>query len=171
MLYVYTGNGKGKTTAAFGQALRAVGHNFKVLIIQFGKGANFEYGEITSAKLLSPNLKIEQYGTDSFIDPLNPSNEAKEMAVKGWEASLKALSSNDYDIIILDELNIMLDFNLLDKNDVIQALNGRNKELNVIITGRNAPKEIIDIADMVSEIKMVKHPYTKGIDAIKGIEY
>jgi len=169
-IQVYTGNGKGKTTAALGQALRAAGHGYKILIIQFAKGSP-NYGEIKSSKMLTPYFKIEQYGLESFIDKENPSKEDIELAKTGWDRALNAIIGNDYDMIILDELNIALDFHLLDLKEVIEGLNKRNPAIDIVITGRYAPAEIIDIADTVSEMTLVKHHYYKGIQSREGIEY
>ncbi|MBI4723191.1 MAG: cob(I)yrinic acid a,c-diamide adenosyltransferase, partial [Candidatus Stahlbacteria bacterium] len=130
-----------------------------------------DYGELKSSKMLVPYLKIEQYGLESFIDKDNLLKEDMELAKKGWDAALKAITNNDYDMVILDELNIAIDFHLLDLKEVIEGLNRRNPALDIIITGRYAPDEIIDIADTVSEVTLVKHHYYKGISAREGIEY
>lgn len=170
LIQVYTGNGKGKTTAALGQALRAVGHGYKVLIIQFAKGSP-DYGEIKASQILAPYLKIEQYGLETFIDKDNLSKEDIELAQKGWNVALNAITDNAYNMVILDELNIALDFHLLDLKEVIEALNRRNPTIEIIITGRYAHQAIIDIADTVSEVKLIKHHYYNGIVARAGIEF
>ncbi len=170
MIQCYTGDGKGKTTAALGLALRAAGHKKKVKIFQFMKG-QINYGELQSIPKLAPYVEIEQCGRKEFVSKENPEKIDIDLAKNCWEKAKKAIFSKEYDIIILDELNVALDFNLLDKNEVIEILKKRPENLEIIITGRYAPKEIINIADLVTEMKEIKHYYHKGIPEREGFEY
>ncbi|BBE31704.1 cob(I)alamin adenolsyltransferase/cobinamide ATP-dependent adenolsyltransferase [Tepiditoga spiralis] len=165
-VHVYTGNGKGKTTAALGLALRAIGAGKKVFIGQFVK--NMDYSEINSLKLL-PNNKIEKYGVSCFIDR-NPEKKDYEAAKNGLKRIKEILSTNEYDIVVLDEINIAMYFKLISVEEVLKVLKERNKNIEVILTGRYAPKELIEYADLVSDIKEVKHYYNKGILSRKGID-
>ncbi len=169
MIQIYTGNGKGKTTAALGLALRAVGHKKRVLMIQFMKG-KINYGELKAARQLK-NFEIEQFGRSSFVDRDNPAPIDRRLAQKGFERAKEAVKSKRYDIIILDELNVALDYGLISLNDVIEFLKTIPKKTELVITGRYMPEELIPYADLVSEIREVKHYFQKGIKARKGIEY
>ena len=168
LVQVYTGNGKGKTTAAIGQAIRACGHGLKVFMIQFMKGR--EYGELKLARGMK-NFTIEQYGLDTFVEKNNPTEEDLELAQNGLERARQVIMSGNYDIVILDEINVAIDYGLIKLDAVINLIKNKPKGVELILTGRYAPREIIRIADLVSEIKEVKHHYTKGIKARKGIEY
>lgn len=165
-IHVYTGNGKGKTTAAFGLALRAACAGKKVYIGQFVKG--MKYSEIEVEKYI-PNIEIHQLGRSCFIDR-QPTEEDIRLAKQGLEQCAVALNNSEYDVVILDELNIALYFNLFSLNEVLEVLSKRKSNIEVVITGRYAPQEIIDIADLVTEMKEIKHYYQKGIMARKGIE-
>ena len=169
LVIVITGNGKGKTTAAFGQALRAIGQGYKVFVMQFMKGR--KYGEFIAAKKYLPSLTIKMSGLDSFVMRDNPAAIDIELAQKGLAAVQKTINSGKYDMVILDEINVALDFKLIDLQEVINLINNKPPALDLILTGRYAPAEIIKIADTVSEIKEVKHHYTAGIKDRAGIEY
>jgi cob(I)alamin adenosyltransferase len=166
-IHVYTGNGKGKTTASIGLAVRAALAGKKVFIGQFIKG--MEYSELHIAEYL-PQIKIQQFGRDCFIRNA-PTEEDIVLARKGLRRCEEILEKGEYDLIILDELNIALYFNLFSVDEVIEILNRRNKNMEVVITGRYAPKEIIDVADLVTEMKEIKHYYNEGVEARKGIEF
>jgi len=166
---VYTGDGKGKTTAALGQALRASGHGLRVIVIQFMKG-QIKYGELSEVKNI-PGFIIEQYGLPTFVDKNNPSKEDKELAKKGFERAKEVILSGEYDMVILDEANITLDYGLLKLDEVINLIKRKPRHVEIILTGRYAPKEIIEIADLVTETHEVKHHYQKGVQAREGIEY
>ena len=173
-IQVYTGNGKGKTTASLGLAMRALGRNWKVLIIMFTKGGN-DYGELNSFTELSPaiknNLKIVQAGLDRIIYKDNQ-NELDELEIKkGWELAKKAIKNHEYQLVILDEANIAIDLGILDVDEVVDVLNNKPDEMEIVLTGRNAHPKIVEIAHLVSEIKPVKHYWDTGIAARKGIEY
>jgi cob(I)alamin adenosyltransferase len=169
LVIVITGNGKGKTTAAFGQALRAIGQGYKVFVLQFMKGR--KYGEFIAAKKYLPNLTIRLSGLDSFVMRDNPAAIDIELAQKGLEAAKKAIKSGKYDMVILDEINVALDFKLIALTDVMELIKNKPANLDLILTGRYAPKEIIKLADTISEVKEVKHHYNRGIKDRAGIEY
>jgi cob(I)alamin adenosyltransferase len=169
LIIVITGNGKGKTTSAFGQALRAVGQGYKVFILQFMKGR--EYGEFIAAERYLPNLTIRNSGLDSFVMRNNPAAIDIELAQKGLDAARKAIMSGKYDMVILDEINVAMDFKLIKLKDVIEIIKNKPPGLNLILTGRYAPKEIIKLADTVSEVQEIKHHYNAGIKDRAGIEY
>ncbi|MCM8799979.1 MAG: cob(I)yrinic acid a,c-diamide adenosyltransferase [Candidatus Omnitrophica bacterium] len=167
MIQVYTGKGKGKTTASLGLALRAVGAGLKVYIAQFCKSGR--YSEIKVLKKIK-GIKLEQFGRACFIKR-KILREDRELAKKGLEKIKKIAKTKNYDMIILDEINIALHFKLLDTIELIELLRSIPKDKEIVITGRYAPKEIIKIADLVSEVKEIKHYYRKGIKARKGIEF
>ncbi len=169
MIQVYTGNGKGKTTAAIGQAIRAIGNNFKVLMIQFMKGDK-TYGEIIAAKNI-PNFEIKQFGLSTFVKKSEPSPTDIKLAQEGLAFARKALQDNTYQMIILDEINVAIDYGLIKLSEVVEIVKNCPKSVELILTGRYAPKELIDLADLVSEIKEIKHPYTKGYVSREGIDY
>ena len=169
LVIVITGDGKGKTTSAFGQALRAVGQGYHVLIVQFMKGR--KYGEFKAAKEYLPNLTVKLVGLDSFVMRDNPAPIDVEMAQKGFTMVKKAIKSGKYNMIIMDELNVAMDFKLVDTKEVIEMIENRPPGVDLIMTGRNAPAEIMDIADTVSEVKEIKHHYAAGIKDRAGIEF
>jgi len=169
LIQIFTGDGKGKTTAALGEAIRAIGHRYKIVIIQFMKG-QIRYGETEIPKYL-PDFEIYQFGLPTFVKKGEPSPEDVRLAKQGLEFAKKALKSRNYDIVVLDEINVAVDYGLLPLSDVLEVLKNKAKNTEVILTGRYAPKEFIEIADLVSEIKEIKHPYQKGIQAREGIEY
>jgi cob(I)alamin adenosyltransferase len=169
LIFVYTGNGKGKTTAAMGQALRAVGHGFKVLVLQFMKGR--KYGEALAAEKYIPELTIYQCGLDSFVMRNNPAPVDIDMAQQGLKMAKEALTSGEYHLVILDEINIAMDFGLIAVDDVVDAIKGKALATDLILTGRYAPPEIIELADTVSEIHEIKHHYASGIKERAGVEF
>ncbi|HEY4787739.1 MAG TPA: cob(I)yrinic acid a,c-diamide adenosyltransferase [Bacteroidales bacterium] len=167
-IQVYTGNGKGKTTAAFGLALRAVGAGKKVFFAQFVKGK--VYSEVKAVLNYLPAISIKQFGLECFIRR-NPTQADIDMARKGFEEVSGIILSGMYDVVILDEANIALYYNLFSEEELIQLLKKKPLKTEIIITGRYAPQEIIEIADLVTEMKEIKHYYTKGIEARVGIEF
>jgi cob(I)alamin adenosyltransferase len=169
LVIVITGNGKGKTTSAFGQALRAVGQGYKVLILQFMKGR--DYGEFVAAEKYLPRLTIHRTGLDSFVMRDKPAPVDIELARQGFELAKKAVASGKYNMIIIDEINVAVDFKLIPLQDVIDLIVHKPPALDLILTGRYAAKEIIKLADTVSEIKEIKHHYANGIKDRAGIEY
>ncbi len=165
-IQVYTGDGKGKTTASLGLALRAVCAGKKVYMGQFVK--NMKYSEARAGEYL-PGFMIEQYGIGCFFDR-EPSKKDIEAAEKGLKTIKEILRSGEYDLVIMDEINIALHYNLLSPTQVIEAVEERDPKVEVILTGRYAPEMIIEKADLVTEMKEVKHYYTDGVKARDGIE-
>lgn len=171
LLIVYTGNGKGKTSAAMGVALRAVGQGFKILMIQFIKGS-WHYGELDSAPMLGGAFEIRPMGRGFVkIGTEKPDPEDVRLTVEAWKAAVEAMQSDVYDMVILDELNYVINYGMLSIDRVLEDLAARPERLHVIATGRNAHPQLIDVADLVSEIKEIKHPFQKGILAQRGIDY
>jgi cob(I)alamin adenosyltransferase len=168
LIQVYTGNGKGKTTAALGLALRAVGHGMKVLMIQFMKG-NL-YGELQSSKRLSPYLTLIQVGRDTFISKPNPDPKDLQLAQQGFSVAKKAIENKEYDIVILDEINLAIDYGLIPLNDLLQLIDSKPETVELVLTGRYVNTEIIKRADLVTEMVDKKHYYEKGVPAREGIE-
>jgi len=171
LIIVFTGNGKGKTTAAMGQALRAVGQGMKVLMLQFIKGT-WDYGELVSIKKLNPDFVIRPLGK-GFIRSKSKLNdkEAIENINQSWEQAEKEILSDTYDMVILDEINYVIDFGLLPVEKILSLLEKRPERLHIVLTGRNAHEKVIETADLVTEMKEIKHQYSKGIKAQKGIEF
>lgn len=169
LLMVFTGDGKGKTTAALGMVLRAAGHQMRVLVLQFIKGA-WRPGERVAAEAL-PTVHWLTLGK-GFTWRSTSSDEDRVLASRGWEKALEALTSNRYDLIILDELNVVLSHGLLDVSEVLSGLGQRSPECHVVITGRGAPQELCAMADCVTEMVPVRHHFQEqGIKAQKGIEF
>ena len=169
LVQVYTGNGKGKTTAALGLALRAVGHGLKVFVIQFMKG-NINYGELESVKKLSPYLTIKQMGRETFVSKTHPDPIDIKMAQEGFALAEQAIKNREFDIVILDEINVAIDYGLIPLADLLHLIDSKPHTVELILTGRNAKFEIMDKADLVTEMVDRKHYYDKGIPARKGIE-
>ena len=169
LVQVYTGNGKGKTSAAFGAALRAVGQGLKVCIIQFIKGG-FDYGELYSVKHL-PNLKLAAFGRGKFITEATPPKEDLQKAREGFELAKKIVNSGEYDMVVLDEINVVMSLKMISVDEVVKLVKNKPEHVELILTGRNASAQIIEIADLVTEMKEIKHPYAKGTPSRKGIEY
>ena len=173
-IQVYTGNGKGKTTASLGLAMRALGRSWKVLIIMFTKGGD-DYGELNSFRNLSAeiknNLTIVQAGLDRIVYAENKNDSDAEEIQKGWQLAKRAILNDEYNLIILDEANIAIDLGIIDVDEMTEVLKNKPDDMEIVLTGRNANKKIIELAHLVSEIKPVKHYWDTGIAARKGIEY
>ena len=169
MLQVYTGDGKGKTTAAFGLALRATGHDWPVLIIQFMKGDS-NYGEITAAKGVK-NLAVIQTGLPTFVERGNPAPEDLAEATRGLALAREALASGRYRMIILDEMNVAVDYCLVKLDDALALIEQCPGDVELVFTGRGAKRQVIEKADLVSEVREVKHPYQKGFVSRVGIDF
>ncbi len=168
MVEVLTGNGPGKTTAALGHALRSIGHGLTVAMVQFMK-IDSRYGEIKAIKEYLPRSRVFQFGRKKFVR--EPAKIDFKLAEKGLAKAQEIIQSRKYDLVILDEINVALWFKLLDLEEVCEMIKSRPKNAELVLTGRYAPKKIIDLADSVSEIKEVKHYFRKGVRARKGIEY
>ena len=167
-VHVYTGNGKGKTTAALGLALRASGAGLKVFIGQFIKGQAYSELEVIARDL--KNITVKQYGLGCFIVE-TPTIEDKEAARKGFDEIQRLIKSGKHDLIILDEVNIALYYKLIEVDELLALIREKPQDVELVLTGRYAPEEIIEAADLVTEMKEVKHYYQKGIEARKGIEF
>src|SRR3989475_327000 len=163
-----TGPGKGKTTSAFGQALRAHGHRFKIAIVQFMKGRI--YGELDTLRSL-PRIEVWQFGRVAFVDPKNPDPRDRELARQGMDKAWEIVRGGTHDLLILDEINVVADFGLIPVAEVLELAKARPKWMDMIWTGRNAPAAMIDLADTVSEVREIKHHYKKGIESRAGMEY
>jgi len=173
LIQVYTGNGKGKTTASMGLAFRACGHGFKVCMIQFMKD-NKEYGEFKASQNL-PGFRIIQVGRNDFVNLENPEKIDINLAMQGWQLAKSIILSGDYDIVILDEINVAMACKLLDVNAVVEFLTRDCKTLKnkpeIILTGRYAPPQIIEIAHLVTEMLEIRHNYAEGMESRQGIEF
>jgi cob(I)alamin adenosyltransferase len=167
-IQLYTGNGKGKTTAALGQAIRAAGAGIKVFIGQFVKG--MPYSELELIFRLMPEITIKQYGRDCFI-VREPEQEDIDAARAGLASVAEIIANGDYGMVILDEVCIALYYKLFSLDELLEILNTRPEATEIILTGRYAPRRLIDRADLVTEMKEVKHYYSSGIEARKGIEF
>jgi cob(I)alamin adenosyltransferase len=167
LIQIYTGDGKGKTTAALGLAIRAAGAGLRVYIGQFIKGK--KYYEFKALKKIR-NIKVEQFGRGCFIKKI-PAQKDKVLAKKGLEKIKKIISRRLYDVVILDEINIAISLKLLNLNEVINLIERTPPSLELVFTGRNADPKLIKVADLVSEIKEVKHYFKNGVPARKGIEF
>jgi len=166
-IQVYTGDGKGKTTAALGLALRAVGANKKVYIGQFVKG--MKYSELNSLKKFFPQIIVKQYGLDCFIYN-EPTQKDIEIAEFGLEEIKNIINSGNYDLVIMDEANIATYYKLFSVEELVEVIKNRPEHVEIVITGRNADKKLIEIADLVTEMKEIKHYYSQGVQARVGIE-
>jgi cob(I)alamin adenosyltransferase len=165
---LYTGNGKGKTTAALGLALRASGAGLSVLILQFMKG--MEYSELASLALLK-NVHLERFGSDSFCRVGDENFEThRKLARRGYTCALEAVRSSSHDIIILDEIITAMHFKLISEEEIIDLLRAKEAHMEIVLTGRGATQRLIDASDLVTEMKEIKHYYQQGVLARKGIE-
>lgn len=169
LVQVYTGSGKGKSTAAFGMAVRAAGHGAKTAIVQFMKGWD-GYGELQSLPKIE-GIMLLHTGRSKCIFKGDETREDYDEAARGLEAAAEFMASGKYDLVILDEVNVATDFGLLDAENVLAAVRGKAPHTEVIMTGRNAPASFIENADLVTEMKEIKHPYQKGITAREGAEF
>ncbi|MCL0058128.1 cob(I)yrinic acid a,c-diamide adenosyltransferase [Dehalococcoidia bacterium] len=165
---VYTGNSKGKTTAALGLAFRAMGRGLKTYVGQFLKGQ--KYGELEAAKMMFPYITIEQYGKDTFVHVRGPSEEDIKMARDGLARAREAMLSGEYDIVVFDELVTGHFFHLISLDDMLEIIKSKPDGVEVILTGRHAPPELIAAADLVTEMVEVKHYFKQGVAARDGIE-
>ncbi len=169
LVQVYTGNGKGKTTAALGLALRAVGRGFKVCVVQFIKGGG-AYGEHMAARQLKPLLTIHQTGRDGWIRKGSLEDKDIHIARESLELARKAINSGVYDMVILDEINGAVWFGLFPVEDVLQIIESKPTSVELVLTGRNADEMVVEAADLVTEMSEIKHYYQQGVNARIGIE-
>jgi cob(I)alamin adenosyltransferase len=169
LVQVYTGNGKGKTTASLGLAFRAAGHGLRVRILQFMKGSTV-YGELESARRLAPEITIEQVGRDTFVSRSHPDPEDARLAREGFEKAKEIVLSGEYDLVILDEINCAVDFGLIPVTEVADLIRFKPAHIELVLTGRGAHPEIVELADLVTEMREVKHYFNSGRHARTGIE-
>ncbi len=171
LVLVYTGNGKGKTTAALGLALRAVGHGSRVFIVQFMKG-DPEYGELKAIRqYLSDPVEIAQCGLPTFVERGNPSPEDMRLARQGLDLAARVLREGRHRLVILDEANVAMNYGLLDPAEVLHLIGRRAPGTDVVLTGRWAPPVVIEAADLVTEMVEVKHPFQRGVMGRRGMEH
>jgi cob(I)alamin adenosyltransferase len=171
LILINTGPGKGKTTAALGTALRAVGCGMRVLVLQFIKGS-WHYGELDAAEMLGPNLVLKQMGRGFVkIGGAESDPEDVRLVEEAWNEAREAIYSGEWDMVVLDEINYAISYKMLDAAVVAEALKGKPEMVHVILTGRNAHPLLVELADTVTEMREVKHAYQKGILAQRGIEY
>ena len=166
---VYTGNGKGKTTAALGLALRAAGHRFKVLIIQFLKGG-IDYGELQSAKKLLPYLTIVPMGGENFVNKHDPDPTDLRLAQNAWKLAQRSVHSRRYPLVILDEINVAVAYGMVPLIELLALMKNKPEDVELVLTGRWARREVLRRADLVTEMKEIKHYYKKGVESRIGIE-
>lgn len=169
LVQVYTGNGKGKTSAAFGLALRAIGRGLKVYMIQFIKGG-FDYGELYVTDRL-PGFTLRAFGRGEFVTAKPPKREDVELAQEALKLAEGIVEGGGYDVVILDEINVALSLKLIKLDRVLELVRNKPSNVELVLTGRDAPEEITEAADLVTEMREVKHPFNKGFKARQGIEY
>jgi cob(I)alamin adenosyltransferase len=169
MVQVYTGNGKGKTTAALGLCLRAAGHGYRSHIIQFMKG-QIHYGELTAVKRFEGLIALTQGGRDSFVSKAHPDEEDVRLARAALQLAREVMAAGGIDILVLDEVNVALDFGLIELASVLDLIAARPENMELVLTGRNAPAEIIARADLVTEMRELKHYWNKGVAGRRGVE-
>jgi cob(I)alamin adenosyltransferase len=169
LLIVHTGNGKGKTTAALGMAMRAAGHGLRVCFIQFIKGG-WHYGELDAVKRFDGLIDLHVMGKGFTWKSENLEDDTR-LARQAWDFAREAIASGKYHTVVLDEFTYLLHYKMLELAPCLDALNSRNPQQHVVITGRYAPTELIEAADLVTEMQAIKHPYKSGIKAQQGIEF
>ncbi len=169
LVYLYTGEGEGKTTNAIGLAVRAVGHGYRAVIIQFLKGRK-DIGEYKIKEKLSPLYEIYQFGREEFVNLINPDAECYRLAEEALKQAEKALEKKPR-VLVLDEVNLAAAFGIVDRRKVLEIIDRAPEETVVVLTGRRAPREFIERADLVTEMRYVKHPYDRGIVAKKGVDF
>ena len=173
LIIVHTGNGKGKTTAALGLAVRAWGDGLRVLILQFIKGS-WKYGELEALRILGETngrLEVRRGGRGFSQRDTEDKAEHRKAAQEAWREALEEITASRWDLIVLDEINYAVKFGLVEIEQVMELLDKKPSELHLVLTGRDARPELIERADLVTEMKLIKHPYQKGIKAQKGIEF
>jgi cob(I)alamin adenosyltransferase len=169
LVQVFTGDGKGKTTAAIGMVIRALGHGLKVYIAFFMKG-DYPYGEREILSKL-PGVTLESFGSDEFIYPDNIKPEERKAAQDALAAARRAMLGGDYDLVVLDEVSVAVYFKLLEVGEVLELIEAKPEGVELILTGRQADKELVRVADLVTECLKIKHPYDSGVGGREGFEY
>jgi cob(I)alamin adenosyltransferase len=168
VLLVITGNGKGKTTSAFGTALRSLGHGFKIAVVQFMKGRIYGELEVLRDRL---GVDVYQFGRNAFVDPKNPDPRDLELARQGLDKAWEIVRGQQHDLLILDEIIYVASYGLLPETEVLALARSRPRWMDLILTGRGASAELIELADTVSDVREIKHHYKKGIESRAGMEY
>ena len=171
MIQLYTGNGKGKTTAAIGLCVRAAGHGRRCLIIQFMKNRKNGYGEFTTIDAMAPAVTIESYGLSTFVKKGAPSDEDIRQAELGFARAAEVIRGGDLDLLVLDEVNVAVEYGLLGEQRVAALLTEVPDTLEVILTGRYAPESFMAAADLITEMREVRHYFSKGVNAREGFEF
>lgn len=169
LVQIFTGDGKGKTSAALGAVLRALGNGLRVYFVFFMKG-DYPYGERNILSQL-PNIKVASFGGRSFVDPANVKPEDKEQARQALAAARKAMLNGNYDMVVLDEVNVAVAWKLVELDEVISLIQDKPPNVELILTGRKADAKLVQLADLVTEMLKIKHPYDEGVAARRGIEY
>ncbi|RJR38317.1 MAG: cob(I)yrinic acid a,c-diamide adenosyltransferase [Deltaproteobacteria bacterium] len=169
MIQVYTGDGKGKTTCALGLSLRAAGQGFRVFMIQFLKGR--ETGEAQAAARLAPEMTLRYFGRPGLVNLRSPAPEDLALVKEAWALARQVITAGEHDLVVLDEINLVLTYNLVPLDEVLQALRTRPSWVEVVLTGRQAPPELVELADLVTEMRPVKHYYQAGVKSRRGIEW
>ncbi|HEY5493299.1 MAG TPA: cob(I)yrinic acid a,c-diamide adenosyltransferase [Candidatus Anoxymicrobiaceae bacterium] len=169
LVQVYTGDGKGKTTAAIGLAMRAIGKGLKVFMIQFLKGR--AYGEVATSRMLPDSFTLVQSGLDTFVKKGEPTEEDLRLAHEGLELAREAIMSGDWDIVILDEVSVAVELGVLKVAEVLPLIDERPTTVELVLTGRYAPAEFCERADLITEMKKIKHCYDAGVGMREGIEF
>jgi len=169
LVQIFTGDGKGKTSAALGTVIRALGYGLKVCIVVFMKG-HYPYSE-WAFLFKVPDVRIERFGFETFTDPNNVKPEEKEEAAKALASAREAVLGGEYDLVVLDEINIAAAWKLIELDEVVRLIQDKPQNVELILTGRNADAKLVQMADLVTECLNIKHPYDKGIMARKGIDY
>ncbi len=167
---IFTGDGKGKTTAAIGSAIRAAGHGFRVFIVFFMKKDRFERGEVKALSQIA-NVTLASFGRDAWVDRNNILPEDREQAGLALAAAREAITSGKYDLVILDEVNVAVNYKLIELDDLANLIEDRPQKVGLILTGRYADTRLVQMADTVTEMLMIKHPFTTGIKGNRGIDY
>ena len=172
LVIVYTGKGKGKTTAALGMALRALGYDYKVCMVQFIKGS-WHYGEMTSSKRLEPEFELTAVGKGfvGIMDDKSPIEDHKKIASEALAIAKEKIASQKYNIVILDEINYAVNLGLVELGDVLKLIHAKPANVNLVLTGNHVKDEIVEVADLVTEMREIKHPFKSGIRAKKGIDF
>jgi len=172
LVVVYTGKGKGKTTAALGMALRAIGHNYKICMIQFIKGS-WHYGEMSSSKRLEPEFELTAVGKGfvGILDDKTPKEVHQKIAKEAIQIAREKILAEKHDIVILDEINYAVNLGLVDVSDVLDLIKIKPNKVTLVLTGNHVRQEVVDAADLVTEMKEIKHPFQRGIRAKKGIDF
>jgi cob(I)alamin adenosyltransferase len=169
MIQVYTGDGKGKTTCALGLAFRAVGQGFRVFMIQFLKGR--ETGEAQAAARLAPEMTLRYFGRPGLVNLKSPPPEDLALVQEAWDLARKVITAGEHDLVVLDEINLVLTYNLIPLDQALEVLRTRPPWVEVVLTGRQAPPELVALADLVTEMRPVKHYYQAGVKSRRGIEW